>query len=247
MKPSALRVLALATVFALPQVSPLVSAPSLAQPVQVPTGPLSPPPGAPVTFADLAAKLAPAVVNISSTQKAEARNDLGTPDMPQFPPGSPFEQFFRDFLNRNHPGGPPGGHDDGQRGENAPPMHPPMGRAVSLGSGFIIDPSGIVVTNNHVISNADEVTVTLQDNITLKAKVLGTDTRVDLAVLKVDAGHPLPSVSFGDSSAERVGDWVIAIGNPFGLGGSVTVGIVSARGRDIGAGPFDDFLQLDAP
>ncbi len=246
MKPSTLRVLALATVFALPQVSPLVSGPSLAQPVQVPTGPIAPPPGAPVTFADLAAKLAPAVVNISSTQKAEARNDLGTPDMPQFPPGSPFEQFFRDFLNRNHPGGPPGGHDDGQRGENAPPQHPPMGRAVSLGSGFIIDPSGIVVTNNHVISNADEITVTLQDNITLKAKVLGTDTRVDLAVLKVDAGHPLPSVSFGDSSAERVGDWVVAIGNPFGLGGSVTQGIVSARGRDIRQGPYDDFIQTDA-
>ena len=249
MQPSTLRVLALATVFALPQISPLAWQPARAQPVQVPTGPLTPPPGAPVTFADLAAKLAPAVVNISSTQKAEARNDLAAPDMPQFPPGSPFEQFFRDFLNRNHPGGPgggPGGHDDSQHGENLPPQHPPMGRAVSLGSGFIIDPSGIIVTNNHVIANADEVTVTLQDNITLKAKVLGADTRVDLAVLKVDAGHPLPSVSFGDSNAERVGDWVIAIGNPFGLGGSVTAGIVSARGRDIRQGPYDDFIQTDA-
>jgi serine protease Do len=255
MPPSTLRVLALATVFALPQISPLAWQPSLAQPVQVPTGPLAPPPGAPVTFADLAAKLAPAVVNISSTQKAEARNDLAGPDMPQFPPGSPFEQFFRDFLNRNHPGGPGGGPGgpgggpggpDSQRGENVPPHHPPMGRAVSLGSGFIIDPSGIIVTNNHVIANAEEVTVTLQDNITLKAKVLGVDTRVDLAVLKVDAGHPLPSVSFGDSGASRVGDWVLAIGNPFGLGGSVTAGIVSARGRDIRQGPYDDFIQTDA-
>ena len=231
--------LALAGVFALPATWQGVAA----QPVQVPKGSVAPPPGAPVTFADLAAKLSPAVVNISSTQRTEARNDLGAPDMPQFPPGSPFEQFFRDFLNRNRPGGRDGG---GQRGENLPPQHPPIGRAVSLGSGFIIDPSGIVVTNNHVIANADEVTVTLQDNTTLKAKVLGTDTRVDLAVLKVDAGHQLPSVSFGDSNQERVGDWVLAIGNPFGLGGTVTAGIVSANGRDIHQGPYDDFIQTDA-
>ncbi len=246
MKPSArfpaLGAAALATVFALP-VAPF-GRPALAQPVQVPAGPLAPPPGAPVTFADLAAKLAPAVVNISSTQKAEARNDLGVPDMPQFPPGSPFEQFFRDFLNRNRPNG--GRGDQGSpHGDNGP-QHPPAGRAVSLGSGFIIDPSGIIVTNNHVINNAEEVTVTLQDNTTLKATVVGVDTRVDLAVLRVNAGHPLPSVSFGDSSASRVGDWVLAIGNPFGLGGSVTAGIVSARGRDIRQGPYDDFIQTDA-
>jgi len=249
MKPSALRALALATVFALPQVSPLAWNAALAQPVEVPAGPLAPPPGAPVTFADLAAKLAPAVVNISSTQKAEARNDLGAaPEMPQFPPGSPFEQFFRDFLNRNRPnGGGQGGQggQQGPRGDNGPP-HPPAGRAVSLGSGFIIDPSGIIVTNNHVIANAEEVTVTLQDNTTLKAKVIGVDTRVDLAVLRVEAGHKLPSVPFGDSAAARVGDWVLAIGNPFGLGGSVTAGIVSARGRDIRQGPYDDFIQTDA-
>jgi serine protease Do len=260
MQPSTLRALALATALApLAAGGPLPWGAALAQPVQVPAGPLSPPPGAPVTFADLAAKLAPAVVNISSTQKAEARNDIGPPDMPQFPPGSPFEQFFRDFLNRNHPGGNGGGPNGQQRsdrggngggggGDDAPPPgHPPIGRAVSLGSGFIIDPSGIIVTNNHVIANAEEVTVTLTDNTTFKAKILGVDTRVDLAVLKVDAGHPLPSVSFGDSGAARVGDWVLAIGNPFGLGGSVTAGIVSARGRDIRQGPYDDFIQTDAP
>ncbi len=117
----------------------------------------------------------------------------------------------------------------------------------SVGSGFIIDPSGIVVTNNHVIADGTEVSVTLQDNTTLKAKVLGHDDRTDLAVLKVEAGHPLPALKFGDSDAPRVGDWVLAIGNPYALGGTVTAGIISARGRDIHQGPYDDFLQTDAP
>ena len=116
----------------------------------------------------------------------------------------------------------------------------------SLGSGFIVDPSGLVVTNNHVIEGADEVTVTLQDNTSLKATIVGRDERVDVALLKVKSDKPLPAVSFGDSDKERVGDWVLAIGNPFGLGGSVTAGIVSARGRDIRQGPYDDFLQTDA-
>ncbi|HVY14713.1 MAG TPA: DegQ family serine endoprotease [Rhodopila sp.] len=189
---------------------------------------------APDSFADLAAKLLPAVVNVSSSQVITARNGVG-PEMPIFPPGSPFEQFFKDFLNRNRPG---------QRGGNDQP--PPERRAQSLGSGFIIDPSGYIVTNNHVIEGADEVSVTLQDNTILKAKIVGRDESGDLALLKVDAGKPLPTVSFGDSSTMRVGDWVLAIGNPFGLGGTVTAGIVSARGRDIHQGQYDDFIQTDA-
>jgi serine protease Do len=193
---------------------------------------------APDSFADLAAKLLPAVVNISSTQSAQAR--AGTPgagpEVPMFPPGSPFEQFFKDFLNRNRPGG---------RGGEAQPQQPER-RMQSLGSGFIIDPSGLVVTNNHVIDGADEITVTLQDNTSLKAKLVGRDETGDIALLQVKPDKPLPAVPFGDSDAERVGDWVLAIGNPFGLGGTVTAGIVSARGRDIRQGPYDDFIQTDA-
>ena len=117
----------------------------------------------------------------------------------------------------------------------------------SLGSGFIIDPKGVVVTNNHVVEGADEITVTLQDGTTLKAKVVGRDTKTDLAVLKVTTARPLPALAFGDSDKSRVGDWVLAIGNPFGLGGTVTAGIVSARGRDIQQGPYDNFIQTDAP
>jgi serine protease Do len=197
--------------------------------------------GAPDSFADLAAKLLPAVVNISSTQAAQARagGPGAGPEIPMFPPGSPFEQFFKDFLNRNRPG--PGG--PGGRGDNQPP---PDRRMQSLGSGFIIDASGLVVTNNHVIDGADEITVTLQDNTSLKAKVLGRDETGDIALLQVNPDKPLPAVHFGDSDSERVGDWVLAIGNPFGLGGTVTAGIVSARGRDIRQGPYDDFIQTDA-
>ena len=204
--------------------------------------------GAPDSFADLAAQLSPSVVNVSSSQKVEARADRG-PEVPGFPPGSPFEQFFRDFMDRNHPGGNPGGNQGQRRGERqAPPGSdgPGAGRAVSLGSGFIIDPSGYIVTNNHVIDGADEISVTLTDNTTLKATLVGKDDRVDLALLKVTTDHPLTAVKFGDSDVERVGDWVLAIGNPFGLGGSVTAGIVSARGRDIRQGPYDDFIQTDA-
>jgi serine protease Do len=194
---------------------------------------------APDSFADLAGKLLPAVVNISSTQDLQAsRGGPGPgagPEVPLFPPGSPFEQFFKDFLNRNKPGG------QGDKGAPAPER-----RMQSLGSGFIIDPSGLVVTNNHVIEGADEITVTLQDNTSLKAKVLGRDETGDIALLQVKPDKPLPAVSFGDSDAERVGDWVLAIGNPFGLGGTVTAGIVSARGRDIHQGPYDDFIQTDA-
>lgn len=184
---------------------------------------------APDSFADLAAKLLPAVVNISST--TEITSDA-PPSVPQFPPGSPFQQFFNDFMNRHRPPGEP---------------PPDERRMQSLGSGFIIDPSGLIVTNNHVIEGADQITVTLQDNTALKASVVGRDTVGDLALLKVKADKPLPSLQFGDSRAMRIGDWVLAIGNPFGLGGSVTAGIISARGRDIHEGPYDDFIQTDAP
>ena len=196
--------------------------------------------GAPDSFADLAEKLLPAVVNVSSTQSAPARTGgpagpQAGPDVPMFPPGSPFEQFFKDFLNRNRPG---------QHGEAAPQR--PEHKAQSLGSGFIIDASGLVVTNNHVIEGADEISVILQDNTTLKAELVGRDETGDIALLKVKADKPLPTVDFGDSNTSRVGDWVLAIGNPFGLGGTVTAGIVSARSRDIRQGPYDDFIQTDA-
>jgi len=164
------------------------------------------------------------VVNISTTQRIEGR---AGPELPQLPRGSPFEEFFKEFFERSQP--PQGGR-----------------RATSLGSGFIIDPDGYVVTNNHVIQEADEITVITHDDRRFAAKLVGRDPKTDLAVLKVEAGSPLRAVRFGDSDVARVGDWVIAIGNPFGLGGTVTAGIISARGRDINAGPYDDFLQTDA-
>ncbi len=237
MRLSTLRALALATVFLAPAVMPPFVPQAAARGVQG-------------SYADLAEKLLPAVVNISSTQAAQVRADRGGPEVPSFPPGSPFEQFFKDFMERNNRGQNPG--QQGRRGpgpqEDAPPGRggPGGGRAVSLGSGFVIDPAGYIVTNNHVIDGADEITVTLQDNTTLKAKLVGKDERVDLALLKVESDKPLVSVAFGDSDKSRVGDGVLAIGNPFGLGGSVTAGIVSARGRDIRQGPYDDFIQTDA-
>jgi serine protease Do len=187
------------------------------------------------SFADLAERLLPGVVNISSSQTVTARGDRLGPEVPMFPPGSPFEQFFKDFLEKNRPG---------QHGEGAPQM--PPRKLQSLGSGFIVDPAGIVVTNNHVIEGADEITVTLQDNTSLKATVLGRDERTDIAVLQVKPDKPLTAVHFGDSDHSRVGDWVLAIGNPFGLGGTVTAGIISARHRDIQQGPYDNFIQTDA-
>jgi serine protease Do len=210
--------------------------------------------GVPDGFADLAAQLLPAVVNISSTQNIKTADSDRGPEMPVFPPGSPFEQFFKDFMNRHGHGngGDNGGGENGDNDEDngqdndqgAPPGHPH--RMQSLGSGFIIDPSGIIITNNHVIEGADEITVTLQDNTILKATLIGRDDHEDVAVLQVHADKKLPAVHFGDSDASRVGDWVLAIGNPFGLGGTVTAGIISARGRDIQQGPYDDFIQTDA-
>ncbi|CAO3421099.1 DegQ family serine endoprotease [Azospirillum endophyticum] len=196
---------------------------------------------APASFADLAAKVSPAVVNIAATQeaKAEPKAQRG-PGVPGFPPGSPFEEFFRQFqdqMNRN--GGPNGGDQDDQD-------QGPRGKTGALGSGFIIDPAGYVVTNNHVIDGASEITVTLQDGTAMPAKLIGRDAKTDLALLKVKSDKPLPAVDWADSDKTRVGDWVMAVGNPFGLGGTVTKGIVSARGRDIHSGPYDDYFQLDA-
>ena len=179
----------------------------------------------PDSFADLAERLTPAVVNISTTQTVQRPSD--DVQIPQFPPGSPFEDLFRDFLERG-------------QGNQAPR------KVTSLGSGFVIDPSGVIVTNNHVIDGADEVTVNLADGSTLPATIVGHDPKADIAVLRVKTSKPLTAVKFGDSETMRVGDWVLAIGNPFGLGGSVSAGIVSARNRDINAGPYDDFIQTDA-
>ncbi len=144
-------------------------------------------------FAELAARLLPAVVNVSTTQTIKKEN---IPDLPQFPPGSPFDEFFKDFMER-------------QKGQDNVPR-----KVTALGSGFIIDPSGLIVTNNHVIDDADQITVILHDEQAFKAKIVGRDTKADLALLKIDAPNKLPFVPLGDSDTARVGDWVIAIGNP---------------------------------
>ncbi|HEY0901271.1 MAG TPA: DegQ family serine endoprotease [Micavibrio sp.] len=183
-------------------------------------------PAMPGSFADLSERLLPAVVNISSTHKAVQPEDF--PEMPHFPPGSPFEDFFEEFMEN--------------RGEGAP-MTPPA----SLGSGFIVDAAqGWIVTNNHVVKDADEVRVTLHDDTSLPAEIIARDEKVDLALLKVKTDKKLTAVKFGDSEKLRVGDWILAIGNPFGLGGTVTAGIISARQRDIQSGPYDDYIQTDA-
>ena len=187
----------------------------------------------PASFADETEAVMPAVVNISTTIKSAAATAKTPPmEMPQFPPGSPFEEFFKDFMDKQN-----------QQNQNNAPHH-----AASLGSGFIIDAKkGLVVTNNHVIADAEEINVILQDNTSIKAELVGKDAKMDLAVLRIKTTHPLVDVKWGDSDKERVGDWVLAIGNPFGLGGTVTSGIVSARARNINAGPYDDFIQTDAP
>lgn len=182
----------------------------------------------PVSVADLAEELGDAVVNISTSQKVEGRRSV---PMPQVPEGSPFQEFFEEFFNRQNRGD-----------EDRQPR-----RVQSLGSGFVIDgEEGIIITNNHVIEGADEITANFNDGTKLKAELIGTDEKTDIAVLKVEPETPLKAVDFGDSDAIRVGDWVMAIGNPFGLGGTVTVGIVSAQNRDINSGPYDNFIQTDA-
>ncbi len=180
----------------------------------------------PESLADLAEELGDAVVNISTAQKVQAKRSLQLPDVPE---GSPFQEFFEEFFN-------------GQEPEGDSPQ-----RVQSLGSGFVIDgKEGIIVTNNHVIEGADEITVNFNDGTKLSAELLGFDEKTDLAVLKVEPKNLLDSVKFGSSEVLRVGDWVMAIGNPFGLGGTVTAGIVSARNRDINSGPYDNFIQTDA-
>jgi serine protease Do len=197
-----------------------------------------PPAGAPMSFADLAARLQPAVVNVSTTQKVKVSQG-GIPGFPGFPSGTPFDDLFKQF------GGDQGG--------------PPVTReATSLGSGFIISPDGYIVTNNHVISGSagdndgttpaapvDSITVTLPDKREFKARLIGRDVPSDMALLKIDATN-LPFVQWGDSTRARVGDWVLAIGNPFALGGTVTAGIISALHRNVQAGQYDRYIQTDA-
>ena len=179
------------------------------------------------SVADLADRLLPAVVEISVETKVQGgATDFQMPDLPE---NSPFRDFFEDFFKRQ------------QQGQG------PRNRTVnSMGSGFVIDGSGLIVTNNHVVEGAEGVEVRFQDSTILKAEIVGRDPKTDLAVLRVKPDKPLPTVGFGDSDRLRIGEWVMAIGNPFGLGGSVSLGIVSARNRDINAGPYDDFIQTDA-
>jgi len=173
------------------------------------------------------------VVDISTTQKVE---DSGAnAQMPELSPDVPFRDLFEEWLKRQRQG------QQGQNGQAEPPR-----TVSSLGAGFVIDPAGTIVTNNHVVEDAESIEVNFTDGTKLKAELVGRDPKTDIAVLRVKPQKPLPSVSFGDSDKIRVGDWVLAIGNPFGLGGSVSLGIVSARNRDINAGPYDDFLQTDA-
>ena len=182
----------------------------------------------PESVADLAEDLLDAVVNVSTSQGQSDRGPGAVP-MPDTPEGSPFQDYFDEFFRND--------------GGNAPPR-----RMQSLGSGFVLDANeGIVITNNHVIADADTVEINFSDGATLQAEVLGRDAKTDLAVLKVDPGEKqLRAVPLGDSNMMRIGDWVMAIGNPFGLGNTVTVGIISALDRDINSGPYDDFIQTDA-
>ncbi len=187
----------------------------------------------PQGFSSLVKKVRPAVVTVAIEGHDPSQLSAnGKPfDLPQFPPDSPFGDLFRHFFEqRGIPNGPEGGP-----------------KIRGLGSGFIVDPSGYIVTNNHVVDHADKVTVILDDGQRYPAKVLGRDEKTDLALVKIDAGRALPYAEFGNSKDVNVGDWVVAVGNPFGLGGTVTAGIVSARGRDIQSGPYDDYLQVDAP
>ena len=173
----------------------------------------------PVSFADLAEKLMPSVVNISSTQMIKSS---ANPFPFEFPPGSPFEDMFKEFNK------------------------PTERKATALGSGFIIDKKGIVVTNYHVIQGAEDIFVSVNGSTEYKAKIIGSDPYMDLAVLEIESDDRFIPVSFGNSDEARVGDWVIAIGNPFGFGGTVTSGIISSRNRDIGLTRYDDFIQTDA-
>jgi serine protease Do len=195
-------------------------------------------PAGPASFADVVDRVKPAVVSVkvklSDADQVDDEDSDGIPGLPDIPKNSPFYHFFRHF-------GMPDNNDGQDHGDRAPRHH----FAQAQGSGFFISGDGYIVTNNHVVDHASEVTVTTSDGKSMPAKVIGVDSKTDLALLKAD-GRDFPYVTFA-SHTPRVGDWVIAVGNPFGLGGTVTAGIVSARGRDIGSGPYDDFLQIDAP
>jgi serine protease Do len=186
----------------------------------------------PESLADLADAVSDSVVNISATQTID---DKSAGNAPELGPGTPFDDLFEEFFRRHQQGG--GERQDQKRHER---------KSNSLGSGFVIDASGIVITNNHVIADANEVTVILNDGQKLKAEIVGKDEKVDVAVLRVKPEKPLKAAKFGDSEKMRVGDWVVAVGNPFGLGGTVTAGIVSARHRNIDSGPYDNYFQTDA-
>ena len=207
---------------------PLATVPALAGATVASAGPAS--------FADVVDRVKGAVVFVKvKIDEANVSYDGDSQPTPNFPKGGPLEKFFRQFGGRGF------GEQFGGGQDHARPH-----RGMAQGSGFFISADGYVVTNNHVVDHAKEVTVITADGKSIPARVVGTDAKTDLALLKVKEGSGYPYVSFA-SQAPRVGDWVIAVGNPFGLGGTVTAGIVSARGRDIGAGPYDDFLQIDAP
>jgi serine protease Do len=196
-------------------------------------------PAGPPSFADVVDRVKPAVVSVkvklTDADQVDDEDSDAAPSLPDIPKNSPFYRFFRHF-------GMPGDNNDGaDRGDRTPHHH----FAQAQGSGFFISGDGYIVTNNHVVDHASEVTVTTSEGKSMSAKVIGVDSKTDLALLKAEGGD-FPYVTFA-AHTPRVGDWVIAVGNPFGLGGTVTAGIVSARGRDIGSGPYDDFLQIDAP
>ena len=177
----------------------------------------------PDSFADMLERVMPSVVSISVVQNnPQQRMNM---DAPQFPPGSPFEQFFKNYR----------------------PNFPQDNKAMSMGSGFVVSASGVIMTNSHVIENAEDINVIFNDGYTTKATLLSLDKKTDIALLKIETDKKIVPVKFGDSDKARIGDWILAIGNPFGLGSTVTKGIISARARDIQAGPYDDFIQTDAP
>lgn len=202
-------------IVALPILALLIWAPNAAHARGVPDG-----------FADLAERLLPSVVTIETSQKAEEAHGGKAPQQFDFPPGSPFRDFFEEFNKRRR---------DAPR------------RGAAVGSGFVISSDGYVVTNNHVVENADGVEVVFNDDQRLKGKVVGKDPKTDLALIKVEPKGDLKPVDWGNSKTARIGDWVVAIGNPLGLGGTVTAGIISARGRNLRSGPYDDYIQTDAP
>jgi serine protease Do len=193
------------------------------------------PSAGPASFADVVDRVKSSVVSVKVKMDQTSDAESDAQGMPHFPPGSPFDHFFKQF----------GSPDDQDQGDMPMPRRQHH-TTMAQGSGFFISSDGYIVTNNHVVDHATEVTVTTSDGKTIAAKVIGTDPKTDLALLKVKDSGTYPFVKFAPH-APRVGDWVIAVGNPFGLGGTVTAGIVSARGRDIGSGPYDDFIQIDAP